>query len=37
MLSLHARKRELVAQVLSGTDAAAALSTPDLLDLLSRE
>jgi superfamily II DNA or RNA helicase len=37
MLSLHARKRELVAQVLSGTDTAAALSTPDLLDLLTRE
>ena len=35
MLSLHARKRGLVAQVLGGKDEAARLSTPDLLALLS--
>jgi SNF2 family DNA or RNA helicase len=35
MLSLHARKRGLVAQILGGKDEAARLSTPDLLALLS--
>jgi superfamily II DNA or RNA helicase len=36
MLSLHARKRSLVAQILDGKDEAARLSTADLLALLSR-
>jgi SNF2 family DNA or RNA helicase len=34
ILSLHARKRALVAGVLAGSDAAARLSTTDLLELL---
>ena len=36
MLSLHARKRSLVAKILGGMDEAARLSTADLLALLSR-
>ncbi len=36
MLSLHARKRSLVAKILDGKDEAARLSTADLLALLSR-
>jgi hypothetical protein len=36
MLSLHARKRGLVAQILEGKGEAARLTTPDLLALLSR-
>lgn len=37
ILKLHADKRELVAGVLDGTDAAARLQTKDLIDLIKNE